>query len=149
MAINSVQCDSTTLRALATAGAIALLLAGCGEESPPPPKPQAAAPAPAAPQPAPQAQAAPAPALAPATAPARAQEDKPDPDKALAAKVRDALRAALGSLADGIDVTASGGKVTLWGTVPEVGKRRQAVRAATGVAGVKSVKDNMAVVAGS
>ena len=41
------------------------------------------------------------------------------------------------------------GKVTLWGTVPEVAKRRQAIRTATGVAGVKSVKDNMAIVSGS
>ncbi len=119
----------------------ALALAACGESSPPPPKPQAAAPAPAAPQ----AQAAPAPAVAPAPAPA----DKPDPDKALAAKVHDALRASLGSLADGIDVTASSGTVTLWGTVPEAAKRHVALRAASGVAGVKSVKDNMAVVAGS
>jgi len=150
MAINSAQCDSTTLRALATAGAIAFLLAGCGEESPPPPKPQAAAPAPAAPQPAPQVQPAPAPTLAAAPAPGPAQmERKPDSDKALAAKVQDALRSALGSIADGIDVTASGGAVTLWGTVPEAGKRGQAVRTATGVAGVKSVKDNMAIVSGS
>ena len=113
-----------------------LALAACGESSPPPPKPQAAAPAPAAQQ-----------APAPATAPIQA--DKPDPDKALAAKVQDALRGTLGSLADGIDVTASSGTVTLWGTVPEAAKRHQAVRAATGVGGVKSVKDNMAIVAGS
>jgi hypothetical protein len=120
---------------ISAAGALAL--AACGESSPPPPKPLAAAPAPVAPQ----AQPAPAPAPAPA--------DKPDPDKALAAKVQDALRGTLGSLADGIDVTASGGTVTLWGTVPEAAKRHQAVRAATGVGGVKSVKDNMAIVAGS
>ena len=143
MAINSAQCDSTTLRALATAGAIAFLLAGCGEESPPPPKPQAAAPA--APQPQ-QAQAAAAPA--PASEPAQ-MEPKPDPDKTLAASVQHALRSALGSVADGIDVTASGGTVTLWGTVPETAKRRKAVRAAAGVKGVKSVKDNMAIVSGS
>ena len=67
----------------------------------------------------------------------------------LAAKVHDALRASLSSLADGIDVTAGGGTVTLWGTLPEAGKRRQAMRAAAGVAGVKSVKDNVAIVAGS
>jgi hypothetical protein len=147
MDINSAQRRSRPPRMLAAAGALALLIAGCGESSPPPPKPQAAAPAPSAPQ----AQPAPAAAAAPAPAPAAAPEQtsKPDPDKALAAKVHDALRGSLGSLADGIDVTASGGTVTLWGTVPETGKRRQAVRAATGVAGVKSVKDNMAIVAGS
>ena len=114
---------------------------------PPRPSPQAAPPAPSAPQ----TQSAPAPAAAPAPAPAAGPEQigKPDPDKALAAKVHDALRGSLGSLADGIDVTASGGTVTLWGTVPEAAKRHVAVRAATGVAGVKSVKDNMAIVAGS
>ena len=88
------------------------------------------------------------PALVPTPAPAQV-EPKPDPDKALAASVQHALRSALGSLADNIDVTASQGKVTLWGTVPEVAKRRQAIRTATGVAGVKSVKDNMAIVSGS
>ena len=124
---------------ISAAGALAL--AACGESSPPPPKPQVAAPAPAAPQ------AQPAPALAPAPAPAPA--DKPDPDKALAANVQDALRASLGSLADGIDITASGETVTLWGTVPEAAKRQRAVRAAAGVGGVKSVKDNLAIVAGS
>ncbi len=124
---------------LVISAAGALALAACGESSPPPPKPLAAAPAPAAPQAQP----------APASATAPIQADKPDPDKALAAKVQDALRGTLGSLADGIDVTASGGTVTLWGTVPEAGKRHQAVRAATGVGGVKSVKDNMAIVAGS
>jgi pyruvate dehydrogenase E2 component (dihydrolipoyllysine-residue acetyltransferase) len=146
MNIASAQRSSIPLRSLAAAGAVALVLAGCGGESPPPPKPQPAAPAPQA-----QTQPAPAPAASPVPAPAPAPEqaEKPDPDKALATKVHDALRAALGSLADGIDVTASGGKVTLWGTVPEAPKRSVAVRAAAGVAGVKSVKDNMAVVAGS
>jgi BON domain len=141
----SAQRSRIMFRALAAAGALALLLAGCGEESPPPlPKPQAVAPAPA-----PQARPAPAPIAAAAPAPAIEKVYQPDPDKELAAKVQDALRAALGPIADGIDVTASGGKVTLWGTVPETAKRRNAVRAATGVAGVKSVRDNMAIVSGS
>jgi BON domain len=143
------QANRPSRRTLAAAGALALLLAGCGEDSPPPPpKPQAAAPAPA-----PQAQPAPAPApiasAAPAPAPAVEKIYKPDPDKALAAKVQDALRGALGPIADGIDVTASGGRVTLWGTVPETAKRGKALRAAAGVKGVKSVKDNMAIVSGS
>ena len=129
----------------AAAGAAAFLPAACGEKSPPPPKPLAAAPAPAAPQPQPQPQAQPA----PAPAPAAAEEEKPDPDKTLAKKVQSSLRGSLGSIADGIDVTASRGKVTLWGTVPQAAKRRQAVRTAAGVAGVKSVKDNMAIVSGS
>ena len=140
MDLDNSQRSGLSLRALAAAGALAL--AACGEPTPFPPTPQPAAP---------QAQAAPAPIVAPAPAPAPAPEqaDKPDPDKALAAQVQDALRAALGSLADGIDVTASGETVTLWGTVPEAAKRQRAVRAAAGVGGVKSVKDNLAIVAGS
>jgi hypothetical protein len=144
MNIASAQRRSNLPTMLAAAGALALSLAGCSHESPPPPKPQPVTPAPQA-----QAQPAPAAAPAPAPAPAPEQAEKPDPDKVLAAKVHDALHGSLGSLADGIDVTASGGTVTLWGTVPETAKRRQAVRAATGVAGVKTVKDNMAIVAGS
>jgi len=136
MDLDSAKRSSPSLRALAAAGALAL--AACGEQSPPPPKPQPAA-----------AQAQPAPAAAVAPAPAPQKAEQPDPDKALAAKVQQSLHAALGSLADGIDVTASGGAVTLWGTVPETAKRKQALRAASGVAGVKSVKDNMAIVAGS
>ena len=135
MDLDNSQRSGLSLRALAAAGALAL--AACGEPTPFPPTPQPAAP---------QAQAAPAPIVAPAPAPAPAPEQA---DKALAAQVQDALRAALGSLADGIDVTASGGTVTLWGTVPEIGKRGQALRAAFGVAGVMSVKDHMAIVAGS
>ncbi|MGH8739163.1 MAG: BON domain-containing protein [Burkholderiales bacterium] len=139
MHIISAQGRSISLLALAAAGACALAVAGCGNKTPPAPAQapatQAAAPA------APQAQPAPAPQLQ--------AEPKPDPDKVLAAKVQDALRAKLGSLADGIDVTAGGGTVTLWGTVPETAKRHAAVRAASGVAGVKAVKDNMAIVAGS
>jgi hypothetical protein len=149
MEINSAQCGRRPLRVLAAAGALACLLAACGHESPTP-KPQPITQEPAAPQP--QAQPAPAPAAAEAGAAepaAAAQEQKPDPDKALAQKVERALRGSLGSLADGIDVTASGGKVTLWGTVPERAKQRIAVRTATGVKGVKSVLDNMSIVAGS
>jgi hypothetical protein len=149
MDINSAQCRRRPLRTLAAAGALAILLAACGHESPPPPKPQPITPQPAAPQA--QAQPAPAPTASAATAApaAAAQEEKPDPDKLLAQKVQRALRRSLGSLADGIDVTASRGKVTLWGTVPEVAKQRLAGRPATGVAGVKSVLDNMSIVSGS
>ena len=66
MDINSAQRRSNLLRILAAAGALSLLIAGCGESSPPPPKPQAAAPAPAAPQrqPPAQSQTQPAPATA-------------------------------------------------------------------------------------
>jgi hypothetical protein len=141
MQINGAQRIRSPFQTLAAASVIAFVLAACGEKSPPPPKPQPAqAVAPAA---------APAPVVAPAPAPETAVEEKPDPDKALAKKVQSSLRDSLGSLADNIDVTASQGKVTLWGTVPEAAKRRQAVRTATGVPGVKSVRDNMAIVSGS
>ena len=137
MQINGAQRIRSPFQTLAAVSVIAFVLAACGEKSPPPPAPQPASPAPEAPKP--QAQPTPAPAA----------EEKPDPDKALAKSVQSSLRDSLGSLADNIDVTASRGKVTLWGTVPEAAKRRQAVRTATGVAGVKSVRDNMAIVSGS
>ena len=137
MQINGARRIRSPFQTLAAAGVIAFVLAACGEKSPPPPAPQPASPAPEAPKP--QAQPTPAPAA----------EEKPDPDKALAKSVQSSLRDSLGSLADNIDVTASRGKVTLWGTVPEAAKRRQAVRTATGVPGVKSVRDNMAIVSGS
>jgi hypothetical protein len=137
MQINGAQRIRSPFQTLAAASVIAFVLAACGEKSPPPPTPQPASPAPEAPKP--QAQPTPAPAA----------EEKPDPDKALAKSVQSSLRDSLGSLADNIDVTASRGKVTLWGTVPEAAKRKQAVRTATGVPGVKSVRDNMAIVSGS
>ena len=139
MQINGAQRIRSPFLTLAAASVIAFVLAACGEKSPPPPTPtpQPASPAPEAPKP--QAQPTPAPAA----------EEKPDPDKALAKSVQSSLRDSLGSLADNIDVTASRGKVTLWGTVPEAARRRQAVRTATGVPGVKSVRDNMAIVSGS
>ena len=128
-------------------------MAGGGGGRPPrQPSRGAPRPAPAAPRGHPRAQSqtqrAPA-AATPAPASVPMPADKPDPHRASAEKGHDPWRGSLGPLAYGSDVTASGGTVTLWGTVPKAAKRHVAVRAATGVAGVKSVKDNMAIVAGS
>jgi hypothetical protein len=121
----------------------AFALAGCGEDKssslpPSQPAPQAQ---PAAPQ------AAPAPA--PSPAPAQSEAPKPDPDAALASAVKAALEAEKGLGAQGIDVTAKAGTVTLWGTVPQAERRALAVKTARGVPGVKSVQDNLQVVRGS
>jgi hyperosmotically inducible protein len=124
--------------------ACAFALAGCGEDKssslPPPPQPAPQA-QPAAPQ------AAPAPA--PSAAPAQSEAPKPDPDAALASAVKAALEAEKDLNAQGIDVTARDGSVTLWGTVPQAERRALAVKTARGVPGVKSVQDNLQVVRGS
>jgi hypothetical protein len=121
---------------------IAIALAACGES--PAPKPQAGtepAPAAAAPAPAPVA-AAPAPAPAP-------KEEKADPDKELAKRVKDALEGESKIQAAAIDVTATEGKVTLWGTAASVDERNRATRAAYRVQGVVDVENKLAVVKGS
>jgi len=127
----------TTLAALA-----ALALVACGNEAPPP-KPAVKSPPPAAAKPAPAPEAkAPAPAPVPVAAPA------PDPNKELAARVRKALEQA--SLqAGGVDVTASGGVVSLFGTVPTSEEKRRAATIAGKVEGVKSIENKLVVVSGS
>jgi hypothetical protein len=122
----------------------ALSLAACGDE--PAPKP---APTPAAPKPA--AEAPPAPVAAPAPAPvAKAPEaPKPDPNKELAERVKQALEGQAKIQAAGIDVTATDGAVTLWGTAATAAERDRAARAAAKVDGVKTVQNKIAVVKGS
>lgn len=115
-----------------------LALAACGEEAPKPvavpvtptPVPQAAPPAPA-----PEAKAPEAP--------------KADPNKELAQRVKQALQADGKVQAEAIDVTASGGKVTLWGTAPSDGDRKRAAGIATKVDGVAGVDNQIKVVKGS
>ena len=51
--------------------------------------------------------------------------------------------------AAGIDVTASSGAVTLWGTAATLGERNRAGAAAAKVDGVKTVENKLAVVKGS
>lgn len=118
----------------------ALSLAACGD---------APAPKPAAPKPA--AEAPPAPVAAPAPAPvAKAPEaPKPDPNKELAERVKKALEGEAKIQAAGIDVTATDGAVTLWGTAATAAERDRAARAAGKVDGVKSVQNKIAVVKGS
>ena len=120
----------------------ALAIAGCGSEAPPP-KPAPKAQAPAAPKPAPAPQAAPAPAAPPqAAAPAPA----PDPNALLAEQVKKALEALRGAA---IDVSASDGVVSLFGTVGSNEEKRRAAAIAGKVAGVKSVQNKLVVVSGS
>lgn len=74
---------------------------------------------------------------------------KVDENAALAARVTAALRRdpAVGKL--GIDVVSADGAVTLFGTTPTVGDRDKAARLAAGVDGVRSVTNNLVIVAGS
>src|SRR3990172_2051998 len=112
------------------AAALIFGLAAGGEEAPPPP---AVNPAPitAAPE---------------VKAP---EATKPDPSKALAARVKEALEGDSKVHAVGIDVTASGGVVALWGTVADAEERRRAAQVASSVEGVKSVDNKLAIVKGS
>ena len=121
--------------------ACALALAACSEDAPPPkPAPKPAAQAPAA---------APAPAPAPAPSPKAAEAPKPSPDQTLAARVKEALEAEAKIQAAAIDVTASGGKVTLWGTAAADDERERAASVARKVEGVTAVDNQIKVVRGS
>lgn len=106
-------------------------------------------------QPAPQAQQAPTEGkievAKSADLPKPAEPEKPaiDENKVLAAKVKSALGAdpALKMLA--IDAGAADGVVTLYGTADNKKNRDKAARVAGGVPGVKSVKNELVIVAGS
>jgi osmotically-inducible protein OsmY len=106
-------------------------------------------------QPAPQAQQAPTEGkieiAKSADLPKPAEPEKPaiDENKVLAGKVKSALGAdpALKMLA--IDAGASDGVVTLYGTADNKKNRDKAARVAAGVPGVKSVKNELVIVAGS
>lgn len=83
----------------------------------------------------------------------KAEEEKADPkaaaDGALAAKVKAAILAAPGLKNLAMDVRASDGRVTLFGTTDNDAQRHQAEKVAAGVAGVKSVKNELHIVRGS
>jgi osmotically-inducible protein OsmY len=108
-------------------------------------------------EPAPQAQQAPAPAQGkievaaakPVEAPKPVEPPPVDENKVLAGKVKAALGAdpALKLLA--IDAGASDGVVTLYGTANNKRNRDKAAKVAAGVPGVKSVKNELVIVAGS
>lgn len=115
----------------------AAALAACGEQEKAAPKTESVAPAAAAP------------ASVPAAAPVPAEAPRPDPDLALATAVKAALEDEKRIDAQGIDVTAKGGVVTLWGTVAESERRALAVKTARSVPGVTAVQNNLQVVSGS
>ena len=118
---------------------LAIAFSGCGQE--PPPKPVVkSVPVPVAPvnQDAEKAAAAKQAAAARAAA-----------DKELAGRVKAALGAERTLNAHGIDVVASNGAVTLFGTAETRIKRDMAAKVAASVQGVKSVENKLAVVAGS
>lgn len=94
----------------------------------------------------------PAPAPKP-VAIASAQPPKADAGKTadteLADRVKAALAAEPGLGSFTMDVTASDGVVSLFGTAPNRATRDRAAAAAAKVEGVRSVKNNLAIVAGS
>jgi len=127
------------------AGVLVLGVAACGDK--PSPKP-VVKPVPLAVQPEPpkeeikMAVPQPGPSTARAATPA-------NPDEALAAKVKEALGADGSVNVHRIDVTAGKGVITLYGTADTAEQRAKAERVAAGVAGVKSVENKLAIVAGS
>jgi len=89
---------------------------------------------------------APLPVVAGPQAPAA---PKVDENAALAVRVIAALRRDPGVGKLGIDVVSADGAVTLFGTTPTAGDREKAARVAAGVDGVRSVMNNLVIVAGS
>jgi len=67
-----------------------------------------------------------------------------DPDAALAAKVGKAL-GVNGAAPYGVEVTASDGKVDLWGTVDSTAERKRFEVISAGVVGVRSVENHLRV----
>ena len=119
--------------------AAVLALAACGDDAPKTP----AKPVPEAPV------AKPAPPPTPAPEAKAPEAPKPDPNKELAAKVKRALEGEAKIQAAGIDVTASAGKVTLWGTAATARERNRAASVASKVEGVSAVDNQIKVVKGS
>jgi hypothetical protein len=120
------------------AAIVLFALAACSDPPPPPPTATPTPPAPVT-QPAPPEEKKAAEAAAP----------KPDPNAELAGRVERALEGEAKVQAAAIDVTASDGKVTLWGTASSEGERSRAAQVAGAVGGVKSVENKISVVRGS
>jgi hyperosmotically inducible protein len=89
------------------------------------------------------------PAVKAAEAPKIAATPPANEDGRLAAKVKSALNGEPALKVLGIDVGASSGIVTLYGAADTRAHREQAAQVASGVAGVKSVKNELVIVAGS
>jgi osmotically-inducible protein OsmY len=68
-----------------------------------------------------------------------------DPDRQLAHKVEKALGIDTGVPPYGVEVTASDGKVELWGTVDSTAARKRFEVIAAGVVGVKSLENHLSV----
>jgi len=119
-------------------GLMVIGIAACSEDAPPKPAATPAAPPPQA--------AAPTPPPKPEVKP---EPPKPDPNKELAARVKRALEGEAKIQAAAIDVTASDGKVTLWGTTTTAAERRRAGSVARKVEGVSAVDNQIKVVKGS
>lgn len=74
---------------------------------------------------------------------------KADEDSMLAEKVKSALGDDPDLKLLAIDAAAAGGAVTLYGTANTLANREKAARVASGVPGVKSVRNQLVIVAGS
>lgn len=74
---------------------------------------------------------------------------QPSANEQLAAKVKSALRNSKDLDAQGVDVKAADGVVTLYGTVPETEERRKIAAFVARVDGVRSVVNNLVIIRGS
>lgn len=118
----------------------ALVGAGCAPEASPPPlvvKTTEAQPLAAVP------------ASIPLPEPDAKSEPRRDPNRELAKRVMRALEDEAKIHAAAIDVTASGGVVTLWGTAATPDERQRASRVAYRVIGVTAVENKLAIASGS
>jgi len=131
--------DNPSISAALVCGMLAFTLAGCGERNSPAAKSTDVTPPVAAQQ------------IAPADAtPAKtAATPKTDPDADLAAKVKAAFASDPQLKMLPIDVRASNGAVTLYGTADSTKLRDKAIHTAETVDGVKSVSANLPIVRGS
>lgn len=89
------------------------------------------------------------PKSAPESKPMPVQAPAPDPNHELAMRVRQALEDAGKIDVPAIDVTVAEGVVTLWGSTRSVDERRLAGEISARVHGVKSVRNELAIVRGS
>lgn len=126
---------------LAIAGMLALGLAACGENEPP------TAATPTVVQPAAPSESKAAEVRSATSEPA--PMPKIDPNAELARKVKSTLHTTPGLEALAVDIVASDGAVTLFGTADTRDSLEKAAKAAAGVPGVKSVQNKIVVVRGS
>ena len=119
------------------AALLSLGLVACSREAPAPPASQNVS------QPAPSA------AQAPPPTPARVGDPRKSADVGLAARVKNAITAEPGINPNTIDVVADNGKVTLSGTAKSAVLRQKVTKVVTGVEGVTSVDNRLAVKSGS